>query len=96
MNLVPKRSLKIKKIGADTLLIGAKMKLFGADNFGANRLFFGAKTYFIPILVQIFWWKSANKVNFVALNLVRLGMKNSAIKQENSLEKSANKHPEQI
>ena len=23
------------------------MKLFGAENFGANRLFFGAKTYFI-------------------------------------------------
>ena len=41
-------SLKIQTIGADTLLIGAKMKLFGAENFGANRLFFGAKTYFIP------------------------------------------------
>ena len=42
-------SLKIQKIGADTLLIGAKMKLFGAENYGANRLFFGAKTYFILI-----------------------------------------------
>ena len=40
-------SLKIQKIGADTLLIGAKTEVFGAENFGANRLFFGAKTYLI-------------------------------------------------
>ena len=43
---------------------------------------------FTPLL-----WKSANKEKFVsliALDIVRLGTKNSAIKQENSL-KSANK-----
>ena len=34
--------------GVDTMLIGAKMKLFGTENFGANKFFFGAKTYFIP------------------------------------------------
>ena len=29
------------------------MKLFGAENFGANRLFSGAKTYFIRTILVI-------------------------------------------